>query len=165
MVASVYINFAYGSNMSIARLRRRTPSARVVCKGLLRGHRLAWHKRGRDHSGKCDARPTGDGDDRVWGALVVIAERERERLHLAEDLGQGYEEHLVKVESSLGMLEAHMFRAIDIDESLRPYDWYKQHVLRGARELGLPAGYIQQIAGVEAIADPDQARARHERGH
>lgn len=47
--------FAYGSNMLTERLIARTPSARPVGTSLLPGHRLTFHKRGRDGSGKCDA--------------------------------------------------------------------------------------------------------------
>ena len=40
--------FAYGSNMSVARLRMRTPSARKVGLFRLASHDLRFHKRGAD---------------------------------------------------------------------------------------------------------------------
>jgi len=47
--------FAYGSNMLSARLQERAPSATAIAIGKISGHRLCWHKRSRDGSGKCDA--------------------------------------------------------------------------------------------------------------
>lgn len=47
--------FAYGSNMSSARLRARVPSCRPIGIAFLPGHELRFHKRSKDGSGKCDA--------------------------------------------------------------------------------------------------------------
>ena len=35
------------------------------------------------------------------------------------------------------------------DASVRPRDWYKDHVVRGAREHGLPSDYIRALETVE----------------
>ena len=43
--------FAYGSNMSIARLSERAPSAEVIGVARLRSHVLRFHKVGTDGSG------------------------------------------------------------------------------------------------------------------
>ena len=76
--------FAYGSNLLLARLGERTPSARRIERGRLSAHRLCWHKRGTlDGSGKCDAFLTGNTADLVWGALFEIADIERARLDAA----------------------------------------------------------------------------------
>ena len=42
-------------------------------------------------------------------------------------------------------------------------DWYKEHVLRGARELGLPAQYVAAIERIAADIDADEQRRRRER--
>jgi hypothetical protein len=59
-------------------------------------------------------------------------------------------------------LEAFTYCATQIDDRLLPYDWYKQHVLRGALEHGLPPDYVAAIHAVQTIADPDGARQQHE---
>jgi len=48
-------------------------------------------------------------------------------------------------------------------DSLRPYTWYKEFVVRGAEQHGLPDGYIEQLKAIDAVADPDAARDRHNR--
>ena len=51
-----------------------------------------------------------------------------------------------------------------IDDGLQPYGWYKDFVLAGSREHGLPQEYIAQyIQSVEAIEDPSKARDKKRR--
>jgi hypothetical protein len=51
-----------------------------------------------------------------------------------------------------------------IDDRLKPYGWYKDVVLAGSREHGLPSEYIAEyIQLVEAIEDPNKARDKKQR--
>ena len=55
-----------------------------------------------------------------------------------------------------------------IDDSVAPYIWYKDFVVEGAREHGLPPAYVAHfIASVAAVPDPnpahDQARRAERR--
>jgi gamma-glutamylcyclotransferase len=43
-----------------------------------------------------------------------------------------------------------------------PLDWYKEHVLRGARALQLPGAYIATIEAVAADVDVDHVRRARE---
>ncbi|MGA8276571.1 MAG: gamma-glutamylcyclotransferase family protein [Rhodanobacteraceae bacterium] len=153
--------FSYGSNMSVARLQDRVPSARFVAVATLAAHRLRFHKVSNDGSGKCDAVETGDPKDQVIGVVYEIADVEKSALDRKEGLGSGYEEKEVEVTTDQGKLTALMYFATAVDSALKPYRWYKKHVLVGARENGLPSEYIVQIEEVEAIDDPDTKR--HER--
>jgi len=156
--------FAYGSNMSLARLCQRVPSALRIGCGWLEGHRLRFHKVGlRDGSAKCDAHPTGLPHERVWGVLYRIDPRERQALDRAEGVGMGYRVEWVDVNREAGEpLRAFTYRATRIDERLLPFRWYRQHVLIGARENGLPRSYIEAIAAVAVQEDPDPERQRRE---
>ena len=159
--------FAYGSNLLLARLRERTPSATRMGCGALSAHRLYWHKRGaRDGSGKCNAFVTGDAADMVWGALFQIADTERPRLDAAEGLGLGYRDTQVRIETTAGVLPAFAYIATpdSLDDTLAPFGWYRDLVVAGARESGLPDRYVTALARVAAVADPDRPRAnRHRR--
>ena len=64
--------FAYGSNMSLLRLRERVPSAERLGVFKLEQHVLRFHKIGIDGSGKCDAFLTEDPNASVIGALFEI---------------------------------------------------------------------------------------------
>ncbi len=157
-VERTFINFAYGSNMSSRRLRARTPSARAVGIGQLPGHRLMWHKAGRDGSAKCDVLATGQPHDAVWGVLYEIDAAERPQLDEAEGLGRGYQQRTVQVLSAAGTVAAGVYQATDIDAALRPFDWYVAYVLHGAREHGLPADYLRELETIQAVVDADAMR-------
>ena len=156
--------FAYGSNMSVARLRMRTPSARKVGLFRLASHDLRFHKRGADGSGKCDAFETGKLRDCVLGSLFLIDPSDRLHLDLAEGLGYGYDEKWVTVSDHAGAsVRALTYCATAIDDSLNPYSWYLNHVIVGARETGLPDHYLRRIEKTVSVEDPDAQRDAMER--
>jgi len=148
--------FSYGSNMSTPRIRKRVASATVVSTARLHEHSLRFHKKSVDGSAKCDILHTRDYDDVVHGVLFDIDERDKRVLDVFEGLGKGYEEKQVRVYLPGGRaVIAATYYATHIDASLQPYHWYKEHVLRGAREHALPSGHIAAIEAVESIDDPD----------
>ena len=154
--------FSYGSNMSHQRLRDRVPSALFFSTAILSGHTLRFHKKSIDGSGKCDAFFTNDPSDKIVGVVFEIDETEKTALDKKEGLGNGYDEKKVLLtEINGGEISALTYIASNIDESLKPYQWYKHHVLMGAKENGLPDDYIQKICDIEAIEDPNMER--HER--
>jgi len=156
--------FAYGSNMSLVRLRARTPSAVSRGRHDLYGHALKFHKSSRDGSGKCDAHYTGLEADVIMGVLYEIDPDEKHLLDEAEGLGHGYDQKVVSLVSVDGhSLTATTYVATHFNPMLKPYSWYLHHVLVGAREATLPESYIASLAAVETIQDPDQKREARER--
>lgn len=158
--------FAYGSNMFVPRLRDRVPSAVVIGVYTLPEHQLKFHKRSdKDGSGKCDVFFTGDENDFVVGILFEIDGGEEKVLDKFEGLGKGYEKKNVTVANADGENETAFTYYADkkcIDESLRPLHWYKQHVLAGAIENGLPDDYVEKIESVADVFDADEKRAQTE---
>ena len=155
--------FAYGSNMSSKRLQARVPSAKPVCIGILDEHSLRFHKRSHDGSAKCDAFKTGNSAEKVIGVIFTIDEAEKPTLDRAEGLGNGYDIKQVNLHLPDGnRISAFTYYATDIDDSLLPYPWYKNHVLQGALEHGLPSAYIEQIKAVQIVMDPDHKRNQRE---
>lgn len=152
--------FAYGSNMSSARLLERTPSAKPIGRCTLRGHDLRFHKAGADGSSKCDAFFTGSDDHLVHGVLFEIHAAEKPALDKAESLGWGYEEKSVTVIAENGALhQALTYVALRFDRELLPYAWYRNHVLRGANEWALPQDYIRsKIESIKTKEDTDELR-------
>jgi gamma-glutamylcyclotransferase len=152
--------FAYGSNMSIARLRERVPSASLIGCHTLGAHDLRFHKASKDGSGKCDACFTDNSDDIVYGALFEMDPAQKSDLDRAEGLGSGYELKEVNVIAADGsFINATTYVATKINKNLKPYSWYVNHVLVGAKETSLPVDYIQKkIEAVEAIEDDDKER-------
>jgi gamma-glutamylcyclotransferase len=150
--------FAYGSNMSSKRLQARTPSARVIGTGILRGHRLVFHKQSTiDGSGKCDV--IKSRSDQVCGVLYKIDKTEKTILDHLEGLGLGYDEKSVPIFLSSGdCVSAVTYFATNIRSSLKPFSWYLNHVLTGAREARLPSVYVKSLEETKATEDPDRER-------
>lgn len=150
--------FAYGSNMSFKRLKKRVKSAMPKGRGVLRCHCLKFHKVSKDSSGKCDIPPATEADA-VWGRLYHIDAKEKELLDCAEGRGHGYEDKCVTVELDSGQtVHAMTYYATKKDCTLKPYTWYIKHILIGAKEACLPPDYIKKIEEVEADEDPCKKR-------
>ena len=153
--------FAYGSNMCSPLLKDRVPSAEKYAIAALKGHVLKFHKISKkDGSGKCDAFETKSPEDIVYGVLFEISENEKQDLDRIEGLGAGYEEKYVYVnllDEERG-IRAFTYYATKIDDSLKPYDWYKDFVVSGAREHNLPKVYIKLLEREESIDDSDKSR-------
>lgn len=158
--ADTFLYFAYGSNLHPERLRRRAPSAQAIGTAELPGHELCFRKQGRDGSAKCDARQTGDPRHTVHGVVYRIEERHRAELDRAESRGVGYEARIVALRIGARQLHAWTYRARDtaVVSRLRPFDWYLDYVVAGARYHGLPRSYIAALLRVASMQDPVERR-------
>jgi adenylate kinase family enzyme/gamma-glutamylcyclotransferase (GGCT)/AIG2-like uncharacterized protein YtfP len=142
--------FAYGSNLSSARLRQgdRAPAARAAGAAALTGYTLRWHKRGQDGSGKCTVHATGAASDAVWGVVWEVCGEDLARLDAVE--GPGYERVAVEVTAGDRKLDAFTYvaRESHVQAGLEPAAWYRAMVVAGAREHGLPASWIRSLEGI-----------------
>ena len=166
---STFLYFAYGSNMSKKRLRKRVPSAKVIGTGVLHNHCLTFHKYSKkDGSGKCTIECSES--DKVYGVLFKIKNADKRELDKAEgrvknDSKNGYKRITETINMWDSKCEKHKngdriccvttYQAtpVSIDRKLKPYSWYKQHVLVGAIEQKLPPHYIDYLIRVDADRD------------
>lgn len=164
--AEHFLYFAYGSNMLSRRLcaPERAPSARIVTTGYIAGHKLTFDKLGKDGSGKCDALPTGDVSHQVYGVVYEVTRRDRVPLDAAESLGVGYDAARVQVNTERGTMSAMTYIAKLKQAALVPFRWYRDLLIAGATENGLPPEYIQRLKAIPAIEDHDCHRhATHQK--
>ena len=164
-MSNTTLYFAYGSNMALARLRARIPSARLYRNARLPGYELKFHKKGADGSAKCDVVRSENRSLLVHGVLFEFDIAEKPILDVFE--GPRYESHRVELlTANDSVTEAFMYvvadKAAHTDHRLKPFHWYKHHVLHGAREARLPDDYIADIAAVESQPDHDEERTRRE---
>ncbi|MGB2739897.1 MAG: gamma-glutamylcyclotransferase family protein [Cognaticolwellia sp.] len=156
--------FAYGSNMSLVRLQGRVPSAELVGVFSLKSHQLKFHKSSKDGSGKCDTFETDNEHDTVIGALFEIDPNEKNVLDKAEGLNNGYKEKTVSVYSDAGgKFDAVTYYATKIDSSLKPYSWYLNHVIIGAKEVKVPNEYLTILESTESVEDLNKERDSKQR--
>lgn len=151
--------FAYGSNMLRERIchPNRVPGARWLQTGYVIGRKLAFHKRSKDGSGKCDIPLSGRSTDRVYGVVYEVPEEQMGALDAVEALGHGYCRTTIEVLSEdLSPLTADVYLGDPpyLDPALSPYTWYKDLVLCGARQNGFSQQLLNAIADVPALDDP-----------
>ena len=159
--AETMLYFAYGSNMALERLQARIASTKKRCNARLPGHKLTFHKKGMDSSGKCDVVATGSFSDCVYGVVFEFHSHEKTTLDAIE--GPRYEGKVIDlVDENNRHLQAYIYVVADkkehTDASLKPFDWYHHHVLYGAQQAKLPCDYIQNIADIDAEKDADKER-------
>lgn len=144
--------FCYGSNMSSDRITERCSSSRFIGIAKVSGWKLSFNKISKDGSGKANLVWTGD-NSLVWGVIFDITDSEKPILDKFEGLGKGYDEFKLFVINDSGEeIECVCYIATDekyLDNGLKPYDWYKQWCLLGAREHSIPKDYILTIEGVD----------------
>ena len=160
---STFLYFAYGSNMSERRLRDRVSSAKVIGTGILQNYCLTFNKCSCDGSGKCTIEPCKSG--RVYGVLFEIKKKQEKCLDKVEGLCKGYKDRKVSIkirnykqpetyECRTTLCDVKTYQATNPCQNLKPYFWYKQHVLVGAIEQNLPPSYIHRLIQVKAKKDP-----------
>lgn len=145
---------AYGSNLHPLRLGRRLSSAELIGTSFMDGWSLHFHKRGKDESGKCNIINSGKG---VFLAIYEISRNDKQTLDRIEGLGFGYSERTLTI-PEFDHCVTYIADDTHIDESLVPYNWYKELVLVGAIKLGFPESYRNQINAVATRQDPDPVR-------
>jgi len=136
--------FAYGSNMSGARLCERIERPERICVARLAGWRLVYNKPGRDGSGKANLVP--DAGAHVHGVVWSIAQHDWPILDRFEP---GYARTRLAVEAEDDRVhETLAYLHPTRGPELVPHAWYVQYLIDGAREHGLPDAYLRALKSV-----------------
>ena len=157
--------FAYGSNMLTCRLTAptRAPSAVACGVAALSGHTVRFHKVGADGSGKCTLVATGNVAAVAYGVLYELSDSDGAKLDRVEGVHTGgYTRCSVQIRLlDGGTTSAMTYVASDryVDAACVPFDWYRDLVVAGAMEHGLPDQYINELTLIPAAPDPAAARA------
>jgi AIG2 family protein len=147
------------------RLLERVPSANLLGVAVLDKHRLVFHKKSQDGSSKCNLVHTGGESDGVYGAIYQIDSAHKQALDRFEGNGNGYQDSQLTVELHGKEHSCFTYFAQQsyIETNLKPYHWYKNLVVLGAKHLQFPDGYVRSIDLNESVEDPDETRrTQHE---
>jgi gamma-glutamylcyclotransferase (GGCT)/AIG2-like uncharacterized protein YtfP len=132
------LHFAYGSNMSVPMMRRMCPAARREGRAVLQGYRVFIMREGyasiRRDSGAC-----------VHGVLWRLSPRDLAVLNAYENLAGGLYRAAMMSVVAQKRLAAFVYVARRLGRG-RPRPGYMEIVIAGAREAGLPAWYVRDLA-------------------
>jgi len=142
--------FAYGANMSTGWLKRYVPSAKPLGHAKLLDKRLVCNKKSKDGSGKANlANSIGDA---VWGVLYEIDSTELDKLDRVEG---GYTRVRLDVITNQGSsIKAYVYISFELTDDARPHDWYKELMVKGAREHQLPPFYMKYLEQIHSKPNP-----------
>lgn len=164
---SGFLYFAYGSNMSSRRLNHqsRAPAAARFIAATAQGYQLVFDKVSKDGSSKADCEYTGNAAHQVCGGLYHVPFSEAgalDRVEGATGSNPGYERTEIALTTARSPVKAVTYVARHKLAGLKPYSWYKRHVLVGAQEFNLPLSYIEAIERIETQEDANKAREAEE---
>ncbi len=155
--------FAYGSNMSSARIRSRIQTVKTLGVAHLKNYELQFHKIGSDGTAKCNITFCSNNDAFVYGILYELPNDAKKRLDKIEGVGQGYAHKEIElVLDDNCNYRAETYIALITAPNLFPFYWYKYHVLFGAMEHELPQSYINNIEKIKSIPDANKPRQQME---
>lgn len=148
--------FAYGSNMLTERLQLRCASARARQVAYADNWTLTFSKRGQDGSGKATISAATGG--RVFGVVFDLNESELPELDRFEGAGKGYDrkgDFSVRIAGSQEPFSVVTYAASPsyIDINLKPFDWYLNLVVAGARQHALPPEYVSTLEAAPSRMD------------
>jgi gamma-glutamylcyclotransferase len=133
--------------MSSARFWQRVPNARALGRATWPGMRLTCNQVSVDGSGKANL-VTDDGN-RAWGVLYEIHERD---WRILDGFEPGYTRQSCTVQIEDGaILSAQAYLGNGPFRETPTFDWYRDHLLEGAREFQLPRSIIELILSFETI--------------
>ncbi len=131
--------FAFGSNMSRARLVERVGEVEVVGASRVAGWRHRFNKLGRDGTGKGNIER---GDEHTWGVVYRVRLEQLARLDAYEG---GYRRTALTARVGEGLVEVATYVGLRPGPSLAPADWYLEHYRQGIREHGLPDAWLAEV--------------------
>ena len=147
--------------MSTARLLARLPDAQLLGVGTLHAYQLTFDMLSTDGSAKCNIVPANQRTSSVHGVLYALDDKELARLDEIE--GARYDRKAVEIVRTCGeILNAQSYIANSFIDKHLPFDWYVEHVLKGAQEHQFNSHYIAQISAQASQTDSNLERAARE---
>lgn len=147
--------FAYGSNLSRARLRKRIGVWTEEHKAILQGFRLTFAKGYEGHAdGKANIKPDPSGE--VKGVIYLVTENQLSKLDEYGGVSIGvYRREQVNVESEGKLLSVITYVMVRELCQLKPSDDYLNLILEGLKEHGYGQEVIEEVRKI-ADSSPEK---------
>lgn len=143
MANKLYV--AYGSNLNLAQMARRCPTAKVVGIGNLKDYQLTFRRVATIEPEKGAKTPVG-----VW----EITPKDEKALDIYEGYPSYYRKETVTVEMQDGTEKQAMVYIMNAGEPMMPPTGYYETILQGYGDVGLDPKHLQ------AALDDTQKRMR-----
>ncbi len=146
--------FAYGSNMDPTQMQARCPDARFVSLACLNGHVLCFPRRSKTRGCGVSSILAKDGCE-TWGVIYKLSDADLVALDRSEGYRQdrdprnnAYNRITISVRLGVETMEAETYVASHQEGEHLPNVGYLAHIREGAVHHGLPAAYLEFLAGL-----------------
>lgn len=126
--------------MSSERLNERIPAAEPIATGRLNNYSFICNKIGGNRI--CYANIEYDVNSHLYG---VIYKLEPEDLNTLDRYEGNYQREEVTIDLTSKTVKAITYISDYTSEDLQVEEWYKDHIINGAREHQIPEEYVQSI--------------------
>ncbi len=135
--------FAYGSNLHLRQMKKRCPGSLFIRRAYLENYRFIYDGYSNTREGAVASIIKSPGDI-VYGGLFEITENDLQKL----DRYEGYPWNYLRDYFDIADEKKSRYNAVAyFREGKRPgipSEYYKQTVVQGAEDCGLPEGYISE---------------------
>lgn len=140
--------FAYGSNMDLAQMRKRCPSASLFGVGELKGFRLEFNIYSpRRRCGCADVVPARGTS--VWGLIFRVSDAEMERLDRFEGVPFHYQRATYNVSHFGKRLRCEGYEVRSKVRDQVPSRSYLGVIKKAARDYAFPRAYFEYISSFD----------------
>ena len=136
--------FAYGSNMSHQQMKERCPGAKFLFRAKLDGYLFQYDGRSQKRKGAV-ANVVLGGDGAVWGGVFEINADNLSALDCYEGYPNSYNRTDLDTKDNKGTTYKAIVYFRTGKDLGRPSEVYREIILRGAQDCGLPEEYIQSF--------------------
>lgn len=135
--------FAYGSNMNLKQMQKRCPNAKFITVGKLNGHKFVYDGFSKRRNGPV-ANIIESESDFVLGVIFLVDEQDEKNLDRFEGYPKTYDKKFCKVDGEDGSVYnvfLYFRKPLQIGT---PQEDYRNIVIEGAKDIGLPQEYISK---------------------
>jgi hypothetical protein len=154
--------FAYGSNLHPYRLKARISLTDQFHIAKLEGATLTFNKPADDGSAKANIRFTDNTDSIVYGVLYELPKDAWGEIRKLEVEKFGYKDINIEVITNSEKIAARTFfyDGVYCTHKVKPYTWYLNLILAGAKYHKFPKAYIKAIEDNITIVDINESRTK-----
>ncbi|MBD64818.1 MAG: 5-oxoprolinase [Halobacteriovoraceae bacterium] len=137
--------FGFGSNMDLAQIKKRCPSAKIIARGKVQDHEVRYTRYSPIRKGGVADMSYAPGKY-VLGLIVSINEQDLKVLDKIECSDNGYQRIEIDIEDDNGKTyHCYAYDVIDKEPDIAPTKVYEWLVYSGAYYLNAPSKYLEHI--------------------
>lgn len=144
--------FAYGFNLNVEKMNQKCTKPRVLGIARLSEHKIGFYEHSVVWDGAVET-VIPDTQSEVWGVLYQLESYAWDELDNCEDVrldgtGEYFHYPVEVLDTQNRVREASMYKKARLGAAKLPSTEYLEIIIQGAKEQGLPEGYIATLQNI-----------------